>query len=180
MNLKETFSKQFEDIIIKTLRSEHLLVCTILVTTRPWKADEVRGNALLRNSYRFIRVEGFREDNMPVYIGKFFRSDKDSADSLIQMMKENEVIAENMAPYPIYTTMLCILWRGSSINRRQIIRRLQTFSQLFQEMVSFLTDHYFSKDIDSYTSDQLKDFRARIGSHLQEIGKNRPTRPAAK
>ena len=53
-------------------------------------------------------------------------------------MKENDVIAENMAPYPIYTAMLCILWRGSSANKRKIIRRLQTFSQLFQEIVSFL------------------------------------------
>ena len=168
---KGDFSKQIEDIIIKTIRSEHLLVCTVLVTSRPWRADQVRGNALLRNSYRFIRVEGFRKDNIPVYIGKFFRSDKDSTDSLIGLMKENDVIAENMAPYPIYTTMLCILWRGSSANNRQIIRRLQTFSQLFQEMVSFLTDHYFSKDIDSYTPDQLNEFHARIGRHLQEIGK---------
>ena len=168
---KGDFSKQVEDIIIKTLRSEHLLVCTILVTTRPWRADQVRSNALLRNSYRFIRVEGFRKDNIPVYIGKFFKSDKDSADSLIGLMNENDVIAENMAPYPIYTAMLCILWRGSTANKRQIIRRLQTFSQLFHEMVSFLTDHYFSKDIDSYTSDQLNDFHARIGRHLQEIGK---------
>ena len=168
---KGDFSKQVEDIIIKTLRSEHLLVCTILVTTRPWRADQVRGNELLRNSYRFIRVEGFRKDNIPVYIAKFFRSDKDSADSLIGLMKENDVIAENMAPYPIYTAMLCILWRGSSANKRHIIRRLQTFSQLFQEMVSFLTDHYFSKDIDSYTPDQLNDFHARIGRHLQKLGK---------
>ena len=164
-------SKQVEDIIIKTLRSEHLLVCTILVTTRPWRADDVKGNALLKNSYRFIRVEGFRKDNIPVYIRKFFRSDKDSANSLIELMNENDVIAENMAPFPIYTAMLCILWRGSSANKRQTIRRLETFSQLFKEMVSFLTDHYFSKDIDSYTPNQLNDFHERIGSHLQQIGK---------
>ena len=167
---KGDFSKEVEDIIIKTLRSEHLLVCTIIVTTRPWRADQVRGNALLRNSYRFIRVDGFRKDNIPVYIVKFFGSDTDSANSLIGLVKENDVIAENMAPYPIYTAMLCILWRGSSVNKRQIIRRLQTFSQLFQEMVSFLTDHYFSKDINSYTTKQLNEFHARIGRHLQEIG----------
>ena len=170
MSLKETFPKRLRTSSSKLWRSEHLLVCTILVTTRPWRADQVRGNALLRNSYRFIRVEGFQKDNIPVYIGKFFRSDEDSADSLIGMMKENDVIAENMAPYPIYTAMLCILWRGSSASKRQIIRRLQTFSQLFYEMVSFLTDHYFSKDIDSYTPNQLNGFHARVGLHLQELG----------
>ena len=169
---KGDFSKQIEDIIIKTLRVGTSLSmhhsCNHFAHGEPIKLG---GNALLRNSYRFIRVEGFRKDNIPVYIGKFFRSDTASADSLIGLMKENDVIAENMAPYPIYTAMLCILWRGSSANKRQIIRRLQTFSQLFQEMVSFLTDHYFSKDIDSYTRDQLNEFHARIGLHLQEIGK---------
>ena len=152
---KGDFLKQVEDIIVKTLRSEHLLVCTILVTTRPWRAAQVRGNNELMTSYRFIRVEGFRKENIPVYIGKFFGTNRDAADGLIASMKENDVIAENMAPYPIYTAMLCILWRESSVSKRQIISRLQTFSQLFQEMVSFLIDHYFSKDIKSFTRRQL-------------------------
>ena len=164
---KGDFLKQLEDIIVKTLRSEHLLICTVLITTRPWRAAHVRGNNELRTSYRFIRVEGFRKENIPVYIGKFFGRNKDAADSLIALMKENDVIAENMASYPIYTAMLCILWRESSVGKREIIGRLQTFSQLFQEMVSFLIDHYFSKDIKSFTRVQLDDFY----SHLEDIGK---------
>ena len=168
---KGDFLKQVEDIIVKTLRSEHLLICTILVTTRPWRAAQVRGNNELMTSYRFIRVEGFRKENIPVYIGKFFGTNRDAADGLIASMKENDVIAENMAPYPIYTAMLCILWRESSVSKRQIISRLQTFSQLFQEMVSFLIDHYFSKDIKSFTRRQLDDFYLVIHGHLQYIGK---------
>ena len=168
---KGDFLKQLEDIIVKTLRSEHLFECTVLVTTRPWRAAQIRGNNELRTSYRFIIVEGFRKENIPVYIEKFFGRNKDAADSLIALMKENDVIAENMAPYPIYTAMLCILWRESSVSKRQIIGRLQTFSQLFQEMVSFLIDHYFSKDIKSFTRVQLDDFYSRTTRHLEDIGK---------
>ena len=101
----------------------------------------MKGNERLKKSYRFIRVEGFRKENVPVYIKKFFASKSDVASGLIAVMEENEIIAENMAPYPIYTAMLCILWRESSEDRREIIRQLQTFSQLFEEMVSFLSEH---------------------------------------
>ena len=112
-----------------------------------------------------------RKENIPVYIGKFFGRNKDAADSLIALMKENDVIAKNLAPYPSCTALLCLLWRESSVSKRQIIGRLQTFSQLFQEIVSFLIDHYFSKDIKSFTCGQLDDFYSRISGHLRDIGK---------
>ena len=168
---KGDISNRFDDIIVKTLRSEHLLLCIILVTTRPWRADHVKGNTLLKKSYRFIRVEGFRKENIPVYIKKFFASKCDVASGLIAVMEENEIVAENMAPYPIYTAMLCIFWRESSEHKRQIIRQLQTFSQLFEEMVSFLSEHCFSKGIKSFTDEQLQSSFKRTRYHLQEIGR---------
>ena len=168
---KGDISNQLDDIIVNTLRSEHLLLCIILVTTRPWRADHVKGNERLKKSYRFIRVEGFRKENIPVYINKFFASKSDVASGLIAVMEENEIIAENMAPYPIYTAMLCILWRESSEDRRQIIRQLQTFSQLFEEMVSFLSEHCFSKSTKSFTDGQLQNRFKSTRHHLQEIGK---------
>ena len=168
---KRDISNQLDDIITNTLRSEHLLLCIILVTTRPWRADHVRGNRLLKRSYRFIRVEGFRKENIPVYIKKFFGTRIDVASGLIAVMEENEIIAENMAPYPIYTAILCILWRESSEDKRQIIRQLQTFSQLFEEIVSFLSEHCFSKDMKGITDEQLQSRFKRTNYHLQEIGR---------
>ena len=76
-----------------------------------------------------------------------------------------------MAPYPIYTKVLCILWREASESKRHIIRQLQTFSQLFREIVAFLIRHYFSKDTEGLTLPHLHDFFQRTRSHLQEIGK---------
>ena len=40
---KGDLSQEVEDIIIKTLRSEHLLVCTIIVTTRPMESRSSQG-----------------------------------------------------------------------------------------------------------------------------------------
>ena len=168
---KGDFLKQVEDIIVKTLRSEHLLICTILVTSRPWRAAQVRSNNQLMTSYIGSSELKDSEKRTFLYTSEsFFGTNRDAADGLIASMKENDVIAENMAPYPIYTAMLCILWRESSVSKRQIISSLQTFSQLFQEMVSFLIDHYFSKDIKSFTRRQLDDFYLVIHGHLQYIG----------
>ena len=167
---KGDISNQLDDIIVNTLRSEHLLLCIILVTTRPWRADHVKGNERLKKSYRFIRVEGFRKENIPVYINNFFASKSDVASGLIAVMEENEIIAENMAPYPIYTAMLCILWRESSEDKREIIRQLQTSSQLFEEMVSFLSEHCFSKELKSFTDKQIQKRFKNTNHQLQEIG----------
>ena len=95
---KGDISNQLDDIIANTIRSEHLLLCIILVTTRPWRADHVRSNELLNKSYRFIRVEGFRKENIPVYIKKFFGTRSDVASGLITVMEENEIIADEHGP----------------------------------------------------------------------------------
>ena len=132
--------------IVQILRSDLLRKCTVLVTTRPWKAHQVRLQTNLVRTYAFVAVEGFSEENLSVYILKFFKGDKVAGRDLIKFMDENDVIKENMAPYPIYTAMLCLLWRNSDSKRRDKIRSLQTFSQVFQEMIRFLTNHFISKN----------------------------------
>ena len=132
--------------IVQILRSDRLRTCTVLVTTRPWKADQVRLQTNLVRTYAFVAVEGFSEENLSVYILKFFESDEVAGRDLIKFMDENDVIKENMAPYPIYTAMLCVLWRDSDRERRDKIRSLQTFSQVFQEMIRFLVNHFTSKE----------------------------------
>ena len=83
-------------------------------------------------SYAFIYVEGFSRDNLSLYILRFFGSDEVAGQDLITFIEDTDVIRENMAPYPIYTAMLCVMWRESDRERRETIRSLQTFSQVFQ------------------------------------------------
>ena len=113
MSITGDLSLPHSNDIVQILRSGRLRTCTVLVTTRPWKADQVRLQTNLVRTYAIVTVEGFSEENLSVYILKFFDSDEIAGRDLIKVMEENDVIKENMAPYPIYTAMLCVLWRDS-------------------------------------------------------------------
>ena len=84
---------------------------TVLITSRQWRSDEIRKNANLRKVFAFIAVEGFSAENLSSYITKFFHPDTASSEDLNLFISNNDVIRENMAPYPIYTAMLCIMWK---------------------------------------------------------------------
>ncbi|XP_030841809.1 uncharacterized protein LOC105440798 [Strongylocentrotus purpuratus] len=145
---------------------------TVLITSRQWRSDEIRKNAYLRKVFAFIAIEGFSPENLSSYITKFFHPDKASSEDLSRFISNNAVIRENMAPYPIYTAMLCIMWKEFDGERREAMSKLQTFSQLFDEMVRFLVDHYLSKlTVPSADADEkLDENRSEILNHEIYIG----------
>ncbi|XP_030850234.1 uncharacterized protein LOC105436589 [Strongylocentrotus purpuratus] len=143
----------------------------VLITSRQWRSDEIRKNADLRKVFAFIAVEGFSDENLSCYITKFFHPDTASSEDLNRFISNNDVIRENMAPYPIYTAMLCIMWKEFDGDRREAMSKLQTFSQLFNEMIDFLVDHYLSKHIPSgIVEGKLSENRSNIRHHLLQIG----------
>ncbi|XP_063954787.1 uncharacterized protein LOC129259229 [Lytechinus pictus] len=144
----------------------------VLITSRGWKSDEIREISELRKLYAFIAVEGFSANNLSAYITKFFHPDTTSAEDLNRFISNNDVIRENMAPFPIYTVMLCIMWKDFDGERRRAMSKLQTFSQLFDEMIHFLVDHYLSK-LDTSAIDvggKMDRKRKDILRHLSDIG----------
>nr|XP_054761504.1 uncharacterized protein LOC129267915 [Lytechinus pictus] len=153
--------------ISQVLRLDTFKQCTVLVTTRPWRAHEIKFNKGLCGSYAYIAVEGFSPKNVSTYISKYFVKDVDTGKELIRFFEVNDVIKENMAPFPIYVAMLCILWENVDSEKRETIRRLKTFSQLFEQMIIFLIDHYVSKAADA--SDEENE-RQRIKIVLGQIG----------
>eukprot|EP00057_Strongylocentrotus_purpuratus_P004427 XP_003728671.2 PREDICTED: NACHT, LRR and PYD domains-containing protein 3-like [Strongylocentrotus purpuratus] len=146
---------------------------TVLITSRQWRSDEIRMNADLRKVFAFIAVEGFSAENLSSYITKFFHPDAASSEDLSQFISNNDVIRENMAPYPIYTAMLCIMWKEFDGERREAMSKLQTFSQLFNQMIDFLVDHHLSKHIPSLgiVGGKLSDHCSYIHPHLIHIGR---------
>eukprot|EP00057_Strongylocentrotus_purpuratus_P018032 XP_011672506.1 PREDICTED: uncharacterized protein LOC105442254 [Strongylocentrotus purpuratus] len=146
---------------------------TVLITSRQWRSDEIRMNADLRKVFAFIAVEGFSAENLSSYITKFFHPDAASSEDLSQFISNNDVIRENMAPYPIYTAMLCIMWKEFDGERREAMSKLQTFSQLFNQMIDFLVDHHLSKHIPSLgiVGGKLSEHCSDIRHHLIHIGR---------
>ncbi|XP_041461761.1 NACHT, LRR and PYD domains-containing protein 2-like [Lytechinus variegatus] len=142
----------------------------VLITSRRWRSDEIRKIQELRRLYAFIAVEGFSDENLSSYVTKFFHPDTTSAEDLNRFISNNDVIRENMAPYPIYTAMLCIMWKDFDGERRIAMSKLQTFSQLIDEMVQFLVDHYLSKLGLTSRDEEWHVQRAEVLLHLSNIG----------
>ncbi|XP_041463432.1 uncharacterized protein LOC121414347 isoform X2 [Lytechinus variegatus] len=142
----------------------------VLITSRRWRSDEIRKIQELRKLYAFIAVEGFSDENLSSYVTKFFHPDTTSAEDLNRFISNNDVIRDNMAPYPIYTAMLCIMWKDFDGERRIAMSKLQTFSQLIDEMVQFLVDHCLSKLGLTSRDEEWHVQRAEVLLHLSNIG----------
>ncbi|XP_030833872.1 uncharacterized protein LOC100887979 [Strongylocentrotus purpuratus] len=153
------------------LSSDELAACPVFVTSRPWKVEEIRWDNSLRKLYTFMFVEGFSKENVEVYIHKYFQDDGAKADQLIQLTKDNVIISENMAPYPIYIAMLCLMWRELGDEKQEKLKSLQTFSQIFDEMFEFLKVHYAQKEITDLDSQDFQTFRSQIEKLMEPVAK---------
>ncbi|XP_030833892.1 uncharacterized protein LOC105439790 isoform X2 [Strongylocentrotus purpuratus] len=153
------------------LSSDELAACPVFVTSRPWKVEEIRWDHSLRKLYTFMFVEGFSKENVEVYIHKYFQDDGAKADQLIQLTKDNVIISENMAPYPIYIAMLCLMWRELGDEKQEKLKSLQTFSQIFDEMFEFLKVHYAQKEITDLDSQDFQTLRSQIEKLMEPVAK---------
>ena len=157
-----------DDVIIDIMRGDKLKRVPVIVTTRPWRAEQITSIDKINKRYTRIRVEGFKRHDVQVYIQRFFTNDLESAESLIRLAAENSLIAKTMAPYPIFCCMLCHMWKWIKVSDRERVRKLQTFSELIHEMINALVEQYAAKVREK--GESLKDCQARCKSGFERIG----------
>ena len=166
--LSVDMSVRIEDIV-KIIYSEKHENSRVIVTTRPWKAHLMSNCADLKNPFASISVEGFTGENVLTYIKKFFARNKSAAKDLHNLVKEDNLIAEVMAPFPIFCSMLCHMWK--EVERRKVISKLETFSQIFAEIISFLIDHYIAKQCNAPDAEMVNKMKQQIDVHFKDISK---------
>ncbi|XP_072163127.1 uncharacterized protein [Diadema setosum] len=168
----EDMEERSKSEVIRILSLEQYKSCKVIVTTRPWKSHDFKMTKKLAETYTFISVEGFNEENLAIYISRYFRIREKNAlaDSLTSFMEENDVIRSNMAPFPIYCAMLCLMWNDFSEEKRTEIKRMQTFSEIFGEIISFLKEHYASKVCERLQDQEVDDYLTEAGRAIQDIG----------
>ncbi|XP_030849531.1 nucleotide-binding oligomerization domain-containing protein 2-like [Strongylocentrotus purpuratus] len=165
-------SSETDDIgLVDILSSVQLASCSVLVTARPWRAVEIRSDGDLTKLYTFIHVEGFDRENLSIYIHKYFPKNEDKANQLIQFINENDVISEDMARYPIYVAMLCLMWKELDKQKLKKVKSLKTFSQIFKTMIAFLKEHYAQKMVKNVVSPSLLAYLKEIDDLLGPIAK---------
>ena len=157
------------DALVDIMRGDKLKRAPVLLTTRPWKAEQITNTELINTKYTLIRVEGFRKHDVQDYMKKFFKEDSKSAESLIHFTTEGSLVAQTMAPYPIFCCMLCHMWKWIEESDRERVRKLETFSQLIQEMINALVEQYASKL--KVAGETLKQCQTRCKESFERIGK---------
>ncbi|XP_072172325.1 uncharacterized protein [Diadema setosum] len=157
--------------VIHILRMEQYKSCKVIVTTRPWRTDEFVMEKKLADAYTFLNVEGFNTENLSVYIKRYFRirEKNNRAESLISFMEENEVIRANMAPFPIYCAMLCLMWNDCSEEKQEKMHELKTFSKIFGEIISFLKEHFASKTCGNLQNQNVVEHLKKAHRAIQDI-----------
>ncbi|XP_071499945.1 uncharacterized protein [Diadema antillarum] len=168
-----TVTKDSSSDVIRILRLDRYKSCRVIVTTRPWKTNEFTMDKVLKKAYTFVNVEGFNKENLTDYIKKYFhfKERDDLAGELISFMEDNDTIRSSMAPFPIFAAMLCLMWNGVDEHKRKIVQKLQTFSQLFEEIISFLKEHYASKMTTNFQHQDPCQFTKKADSSIRAIGK---------
>ncbi|XP_030834743.1 NACHT, LRR and PYD domains-containing protein 3-like [Strongylocentrotus purpuratus] len=131
------------DAIVSIVRGERFIDTPVVITTRPFGADQIKSIMTINEHYTFGKVKGFTKKNMSTYIKNFFKDDSQSASTLINFINTNHVVSEYMATFPIFCCMLCCLWKTPS--GRENIQTMETFSQLLKFLVFSLQEQYSSK-----------------------------------
>ncbi|XP_030847556.1 NLR family CARD domain-containing protein 4-like [Strongylocentrotus purpuratus] len=149
------------DAIVSIVRGERFIDTPVVITTRPFGADQIKSIMTINEHYTFGKVKGFTKKNMSKYIKNFFKDDSQSASTLINFIDTNQVVSEYMAPFPIFCCMLCTLWKTPS--RRENIQIMETFSQLLKRLVFSLQEQYSSKP---------NELEEGYGSRMKKASKN--------
>ncbi|XP_030834280.1 uncharacterized protein LOC115921192 isoform X2 [Strongylocentrotus purpuratus] len=131
------------DAMVSIVRGDRFIDTPVVITTRPFGADQIKSIMTINDHYTFGKVKGFTKKNMSTYIKNYFKDDSQSASTLINFIDTNQVVSEYMAPFPIFCCMLCCLWKTPS--GRENIQAMETFSQLLKRLVFSLQEQYSSK-----------------------------------
>nr|XP_054760958.1 uncharacterized protein LOC129267255 [Lytechinus pictus] len=153
------------------IRSDELRRCPVLVTSRPWKANKIRENGVLRKRYTFIRVQGFSWENAEAYVRKYFTDSVATADQLIYAIKVNGIVYEHMAPYPIYISMICLMWKELDYKQNDRFRSLRTFSEIFDCIFTFLEGHYVQKETTDLDEASVETALSDISEYMKPVAK---------
>ena len=161
-------SENSNDALVGIIRGDRLKRAPVIVTTRPWRAEQITSVDKINKRFTRVRVEGFKKHDVQVYINRFFTNDLETAKSLVHLVTEESLIAKTMAPYPIFCCMLCHMWQWIKESDRDRVRKLKTFSELIHEMINALLEQYASKVREKRES--LKHCQKRCKESFARIG----------
>ena len=144
----DEYSAERPSPVHQVWRGSHLRDCTLLVTTRPRKEDELRPG-----SHAQFKINGFDPLHVMFFVGKFLRDETEVRDFLF-FVYEQELW--DLVEIPLLLLMLVLSWnkyQGTSTSRADLYNN---FCQTLVDHVTAKTSDETFRNMDEYKEDLAK------------------------
>ena len=116
--------------IFKIFRGNILRDCTVLVTTRSSRADEIRGPADIQ-----AEITGFNMSDREEFMRKMLDSQTE-VDGLLKFLRESEL--NDLARVPLLNLFFCLLWKRE---KKKLMELRKRKAKLYQAIVEHILQH---------------------------------------
>ena len=154
---KAKFGSRSSSIIYKIFHRHMLRGCTVLLTTRSSKADELQTSA-----DRHAEITGFNVKDQKVFMRKMLDNDSE-VDQLLEFLEEKDMV--DLARVPLLNLFFCLLWRQV---KDKFMKLEKTKTKLFRAILQHILQYGHKK----HSPDQVSKVKAEnYDEILAEIGK---------
>ncbi|KAL9979405.1 hypothetical protein ACROYT_G017064 [Oculina patagonica] len=154
---EEKYGSRSSSPIYEVLQGNILRDCTVLVTTRPSRADEIRGPADIQ-----AEITGFSMSDRKEFMRRMLESET-QVDGLLRFLWKRKM--EDLARVPLLTLYFCLLWKEE---KEKLMELTESKTKLFRTILKHVLQHSHRKHSPVHFS-KLKE--ADYEEVLAEIGK---------
>ena len=147
------------------LTNKMLKKSCVILSICPHKLKEMTHE---QRHYILVRLAGFSDENIELYINKFFAGHKNRCTELIQVLKTNRNLLD-LAGTPILLLFFCLLWNDDQPSHQCLP---DTKTKLYQETIeSFWKRYHYQKN--TLMNEDLDSVRLHIQFYqfLKSLGK---------
>ena len=142
--------------IYEIFRGDILRDCTVLVTTRSSRADEIRAAADIQ-----AEITGFNMSDREDFMRKML-DDQTQVDRLLNFLWKSKM--EDLARVPLLNLFFCLLWKEK---KEKLMEFTESKTKLFRAIMKHILQHSHRKHSASHVSrlneENYKDILAEIG-----------------
>ena len=152
---EEKYGSRRSSPVFKMFHGDMLRDCTVLVTTRSSRADEIRGPADVQ-----AEVTGFNMSDREEFMRKML-DDQTQVDGLVNFLWKSNM--EDLARVPLLTLFFCLLWKKE---KEKLMELTESKTKLFQAIMKHILQHSHKKHSASHVSrleENYKDILAEVG-----------------
>ena len=153
---EEKYGSRSNSPVFKMFHGDILRDCTVLVTTRSSRADEIRGTASVQ-----AEITGFNMSDREDFMRKML-DDQTQVHGLVNFLWKSNM--EDLARVPLLTLFFCLLWKEE---KEKLMELTESKTKLFRAIMKHILQHSHRKHSASHVSrlneENYKDILAEVG-----------------